>query len=434
MGQATPLPGPLRLLPAYGFAGRERELAQLRALLPRTVGEGRRAALVAGEPGSGKSRLVRELAGELADGGSDRPVRRLRRGRRIPVRAVRHGPRGARPRRRRGAGRPRRARRVEGRPRAARPRPRPPARSTRRASSDADAERLRLHTAVTELLVAVSDEAPGAARARGPPLGRRLDAPSRPPPRPVGRGGAHAGRGDVPGQRGGRGRRALRRARGRVPHGRRGPDPARRPRGRRALGVHPPGRRSRADGGAHRRRPRPHRRQRLPRDRALARAGRRGSRRDRAVRGAARATRVGARDARNRSRGRQPAAPAALRTCHRAARARRGRRRRLRARDHPPRRRAGGGGPPGCGRRGRPRRAARRTSGNRARVPVHARAHPTGRRRAPVRLPNRRAPPSCRPGARARRRVVPTGQPSSPRSPITTRPLHRSATSNAPSR
>ena len=70
MGQATPLPGPLRLLPAYGFAGRERELAQLRALLPRTVGEGRRAALVAGEPGSGKSRLVRELAGELADEGA----------------------------------------------------------------------------------------------------------------------------------------------------------------------------------------------------------------------------------------------------------------------------------------------------------------------------------------------------------------------------
>src|SRR5687768_7933246 len=70
MVQATPLPGPLRLLPSYAFAGRERELAQLRALLPRTVGEGRRAALVAGEPGSGKSRLVRELAGELAGEGA----------------------------------------------------------------------------------------------------------------------------------------------------------------------------------------------------------------------------------------------------------------------------------------------------------------------------------------------------------------------------
>lgn len=60
------LPGPLRLTPAFPFAGRSRELAALRALLPRAEGEGRRAALVAGEPGSGKSRLVRELAHETA--------------------------------------------------------------------------------------------------------------------------------------------------------------------------------------------------------------------------------------------------------------------------------------------------------------------------------------------------------------------------------
>ena len=57
-----PLPGPLRLTPAFPFAGRSRELGALQALLPRAEGEGRRAALVAGEPGSGKSRLVRELA------------------------------------------------------------------------------------------------------------------------------------------------------------------------------------------------------------------------------------------------------------------------------------------------------------------------------------------------------------------------------------
>jgi DNA-binding CsgD family transcriptional regulator/tetratricopeptide (TPR) repeat protein len=42
----------------------------LRALLPRTPGEGRRAALVSGEAGSGKSRLVRELARQLADEGA----------------------------------------------------------------------------------------------------------------------------------------------------------------------------------------------------------------------------------------------------------------------------------------------------------------------------------------------------------------------------
>ena len=57
-----PLPGPLRLTPSFPFAGRSRELGTLRTLLPRAENEGRRAALVAGEPGSGKSRLVRELA------------------------------------------------------------------------------------------------------------------------------------------------------------------------------------------------------------------------------------------------------------------------------------------------------------------------------------------------------------------------------------
>ena len=66
----TALPGPLRLSPAFGFAGRARELATLRALLPRTAGEGRRVAFVAGDAGSGKSRLVRELAHEVAGEGA----------------------------------------------------------------------------------------------------------------------------------------------------------------------------------------------------------------------------------------------------------------------------------------------------------------------------------------------------------------------------
>lgn len=64
------LPGLLRLTPAFPFAGRTRELAALTALLPRANGEGRRVALVAGEPGSGKSRLVRELAERLAAEGA----------------------------------------------------------------------------------------------------------------------------------------------------------------------------------------------------------------------------------------------------------------------------------------------------------------------------------------------------------------------------
>jgi len=67
---AIPLPGPLRLTPTFAFAGRARELATLRALLPRSTGEGRRAAFLAGEPGSGKSRLVRELAAEVAAEGA----------------------------------------------------------------------------------------------------------------------------------------------------------------------------------------------------------------------------------------------------------------------------------------------------------------------------------------------------------------------------
>jgi DNA-binding CsgD family transcriptional regulator len=45
-------------------------LSTLRALMPRASSEGGRIAFIAGEPGSGKSRLVRELAGEVAEAGA----------------------------------------------------------------------------------------------------------------------------------------------------------------------------------------------------------------------------------------------------------------------------------------------------------------------------------------------------------------------------
>ncbi|HEY7732541.1 MAG TPA: AAA family ATPase [Gaiellaceae bacterium] len=66
----TTLPATLRSTPAFPFVGRATELARLRTLLPRARGEGRRAALVGGEAGSGKSRLVREFAREAAADGA----------------------------------------------------------------------------------------------------------------------------------------------------------------------------------------------------------------------------------------------------------------------------------------------------------------------------------------------------------------------------
>jgi DNA-binding CsgD family transcriptional regulator len=63
------LPGPLRLPPSSPFVGRSSELATLRALVPRELGERGRVALIAGEAGSGKSRTVRELAHEVASEG-----------------------------------------------------------------------------------------------------------------------------------------------------------------------------------------------------------------------------------------------------------------------------------------------------------------------------------------------------------------------------
>ena len=72
-----PLPGPLRLTPSFPFAGRSRELATLRDADPAAEGESLRFALVGGEAGSGKSRLVREFAHEAAGWGRARALWRL---------------------------------------------------------------------------------------------------------------------------------------------------------------------------------------------------------------------------------------------------------------------------------------------------------------------------------------------------------------------
>ena len=64
------LPGSLRLASTFPFVGRAAELERLRTLMPSAEGEGRRVVLLGGEPGSGKSRLVREFAREAAGEGA----------------------------------------------------------------------------------------------------------------------------------------------------------------------------------------------------------------------------------------------------------------------------------------------------------------------------------------------------------------------------
>jgi DNA-binding CsgD family transcriptional regulator/tetratricopeptide (TPR) repeat protein len=68
--EAPDLPGSLRPASTSPFVGRAAELEKLRTLMPRAAGEGRRVALLAGEPGAGKSRLVREFAGQAATEGA----------------------------------------------------------------------------------------------------------------------------------------------------------------------------------------------------------------------------------------------------------------------------------------------------------------------------------------------------------------------------
>ena len=64
------LPGGLGLASPFPFVGRQAELAALETLIPLAGGEGRRVALVSGEPGSGKTRLVYELAHKAAARGA----------------------------------------------------------------------------------------------------------------------------------------------------------------------------------------------------------------------------------------------------------------------------------------------------------------------------------------------------------------------------
>ena len=64
------LPGPLWPTSTLPFVGRSRELATLRSLMPWAEGEGGHMVLVGGEAGSGKSRLAREFAGEVAAQGA----------------------------------------------------------------------------------------------------------------------------------------------------------------------------------------------------------------------------------------------------------------------------------------------------------------------------------------------------------------------------
>src|SRR4051795_8019494 len=59
------LPGSLGLTSTFPFVGRSTELTTLRAL----VAQARGVVLLGGEAGSGKSRLVRELASEAASDG-----------------------------------------------------------------------------------------------------------------------------------------------------------------------------------------------------------------------------------------------------------------------------------------------------------------------------------------------------------------------------
>ena len=64
------LPGSLQPISSSPFVGRAAELEKLRTLMPRAEGERRRVALLAGEPGVGKSRLAREFASRAAADGA----------------------------------------------------------------------------------------------------------------------------------------------------------------------------------------------------------------------------------------------------------------------------------------------------------------------------------------------------------------------------
>jgi DNA-binding CsgD family transcriptional regulator/tetratricopeptide (TPR) repeat protein len=70
MSRPSPLPGLLRLPPSLPFVGRSEELIALGALRDEAAREGRRVAILQGEPGSGKTRLARQVAEGAAEAGA----------------------------------------------------------------------------------------------------------------------------------------------------------------------------------------------------------------------------------------------------------------------------------------------------------------------------------------------------------------------------
>ena len=203
------LPGPLRLTSTFPFVGRSAELEGLRALMPSGEEAGGRVVLLGGEPGSGKSRLVREFAAEAAARRRARALRLVRRGGAHPLRgrSSRRWTSWPGPPSPTSCGRRWVAAGVTSpgscRTSALRVGELPPA-----AEADPDTERHRLHTAVVDLLAGITRQSPGAARARGRPLGRRSD-PAPPAPARAGRERADAGARHVPGHRGRRAAETL---------------------------------------------------------------------------------------------------------------------------------------------------------------------------------------------------------------------------------
>ncbi len=202
------LPGPLRLTSTFPFVGRSAELETLRALMPLAEGEGRRVVLLGGEPGSGKSRLVREFAAEAAGDGAlvlygacDAVVR-------TPygpfVEALDQLARVVDPAELRAA-----LGAAAASSRACSPTCRPGSATCRRRSRPT---RTPSATGCTRRSPTCSPglSAPaGAARARGRPLGRRPDAPAPAPPRARRRQRARAPARHLPRHRGRRAGDAL---------------------------------------------------------------------------------------------------------------------------------------------------------------------------------------------------------------------------------
>ena len=154
------LPGPLRLTSTFPFVGRSAELERLRTLMPTAEGEGSRVVLLGGEPGSGKSRLVREFAAEAratAPSSSTAPATRrcaLPTGRLSRRSTSWRGPPSRTscvPRSVAAAASSRGSSPISG-PGWALSRP--------RSEADPDTERHRLHTAVAELLAGITRRRP----------------------------------------------------------------------------------------------------------------------------------------------------------------------------------------------------------------------------------------------------------------------------------